>query len=834
MIITRSITEVMKVNLINPIRLTIVIRVAVHMLASTLLLISSQSFAQYLTHQVNANSVTITADGRTLTLTALTNNSFAALYDSKHHTSLPSYAIDEANLPTNISLNVNEQENQITIDTGKNGIKAVVDKRSMKVSYYANDQLLLAEDKLLDQVDELGFSFSITDSEQLLGTGERVLGMNRRGHKLPLYNKAHYGYTTESSQMYYGLSAIFSSKKYILLFDNSAKGEVDVAATDSTKLKFSAVTGRLSYIVIAGSSYPELIHHYVDVTGKQPMPPRWALGNFASRFGYRNQQEVYDVTQKFIDDDIPLDVLVLDLYWFGKDIKGHMGNLAWDNNAFPTPTKMIAELQEQGVNTVVITEPFVLSSSNNWQSASDANALTTNQEGKPYQFDFYFGNTGLIDVFNQQGQQWFAQAYQSLHQQGVTGWWGDLGEPEVHPDDSIHQLDTGEQVSGAAVHNAYGHKWAEMVFNETLKLTPNKRPMIMMRSGFAGSQRYGMIPWTGDVSRSWGGLKPQVELSLQMSLLGLAYTHSDLGGFAGGEAFDAELYTRWLQFGVFQPIYRPHAQEHIAPEPIFHDEKTKAIVRDFIKLRYRMLPYNYTLAFENSQTGMPLMRPMFFENEQDLSLIDNTQSYFWGDAFLVTPIVEPSIKSVEIALPKGQWLDFWTGKIYLGEQTINYPVELNTIPVLVRAGAFVPMLANDIVNTREYSGQALELHYYADQSVKSAQGQFYDDDGISFNAVDNKRYYLYQFSAQNSAQELAIKVRKKHSGLAKERIMNLVVNNWHKKPNKVLYQGKTIPILASKRALLLASKGAFWEKSQSCLTIKANIALDSQTEVIVR
>ena len=194
--------------------------------------------------------------------------------------------------------------------------------------------------------------------------------------------------------------------------------------------------------------------------------------------------------------------------------------------------------------------------------------------GNPYQFDFYFGNTGLIDVFDNDARDWFNQTYSALYKQGVAGWWGDLGEPEVHPSDAVHNLN-GITATGDEVHNAYGHKWAEQVYQHQQHLAPNKRPFIMMRSGFVGSQRYGMIPWTGDVSRSWDGLKPQVELSLQMGLFGLGYTHSDLGGFAGGEVFDPQMYIRWLQYGIFQPVFRPHAQDNIAPEPVFHKGKTK-------------------------------------------------------------------------------------------------------------------------------------------------------------------------------------------------------------------------------------------------------------------
>ena len=288
--------------------------------------------------------------------------------------------------------------------------------------------------------------------------------------------------------------------------------------------------------------------------------------------------------------------------------------------------------------------------------------MTQNDQGTPYTFDFYFGNTGLVDVFSEAGQDWFWQYYEKLAAQGVAGWWGDLGEPEVHPDDIQHawsEAGLGNQtVSGTEVHNGYGHQWAKTVYNNLTELQSDTRPFVLMRSGFLGSQRYGMVPWTGDVSRSWGGLKPQVELALQMSVFGLAYTHSDLGGFAGGDTFDAELYTRWLQFGTFSPVFRPHAQDNIAPEPVFHDDPVKSIAREFIQLRYDMLPYNYSLAFENALFGTPLMRPLamvFNENKW----FESAKSYMWGDALLVSPVTQPNQQTWAVELPPGIWFDFF-------------------------------------------------------------------------------------------------------------------------------------------------------------------------------
>jgi oligosaccharide 4-alpha-D-glucosyltransferase len=313
----------------------------------------------------------------------------------------------------------------------------------------------------------------------------------------------------------------------------------------------------------------------------------------------------------------------------------------------------------------------------------------------------------------------------------------------------------------------------------------------MMRSGFAGSQRYGMMPWTGDVSREWAGLKPQVELALQMSLLGMAYTHSDLGGFAGGEKFDQEMYIRWLQYGVFQPVYRPHAQDHIASEPVFHDQLTKDILRPFVKLRYQLLPYNYTLAYQNSSTGMPLMRPLFFSDENNSTLMDNAQSYFWGDAFYVTPVTEPGVSSVPVFLPNGVWFDYWSNKSYTGNQIIDAPVTLQSIPIFVKAGSFIPMIV-PIQNTEQYSSKNLQLHYYADASVKSAIGQMYDDDGKDPQALAKKRFELLDFKATQKSKQLNIQLTRTgdYPGEPETRSIDLIVHNWPIAAKTVLLDGK--------------------------------------------
>lgn len=739
---------------------------------------------RYIDHKVTDTTLTIKTDSAEVVFNGIADNSLEILYQLKGQKSLPSFAKDESlQLQTIL---VEDNPNSIKLVNGE--LTAIIDKYDLSVDYYRNTQKLTRQNEFNRSNERLQFGFSMTASEKMIGGGQRVLGMNRRGHRMPLYNRAHYGYTTESNQMYYSLPVVMSDKKYAVIFDNSASGHLDIGKTQQDILSFEAVSGRASYMITAADSFPDLIHQYVSVTGKQPLPPRWALGNFASRFGYKTEAEVRQTVDNYFDEDFPLDAIILDLYWFGPDIKGHMGNLAWDHNAFANPEQMIADLKDKGVKTILVTEPFVLSTSKRWQEAVDNRVLAKDSQGEVKRFDFYFGNTGLIDVFDQKAQDWFWGIYQDLFNQGVAGTWGDLGEPEVHPDDALHYLsETRQTARGDEVHNAFGHQWAKLVYENQQLLQPNVRPFIMMRSGFVGSQRFGMIPWTGDVSRSWGGLKPQVELSLQMGLLGLAYTHSDLGGFAGGEVFDREMYIRWLQFGVFQPVYRPHAQDNIAPEPVFHDQLTKDVTREFIKLRYRLMPYHYTMAYQNSMTGMPLMRPIFFTDESNSALFDIKDSYLWGDAFLVSPVTEAGITDQNLYLPKGVWFDYWTDKKYVGSQKVDIPVTLNTIPVLVKAGAFIPMTA-DIKTSEEYSSESLELHYYADESITESNGEMYEDDGQSADALSSQAYDLLQFKSSQNDSRLIIDFSKKgksYTQAPKSRNIKLLIHNWQQAPSQI-------------------------------------------------
>ncbi len=655
-------------------------------------------------------------------------------------------------LENGIVADLEETEKRIVYGNS-DGISVRITKEPFHISYRYKGKELISENKGYLKTDSTEIlNFNLDKDEVMYGAGARVVGMNRRGKRLQLYNKAHYGYENYSELMNYTMPLVLSSKKYAMHFDNSSIGYLDIDSKKDNTLSYETINGRKTYQVVASDDWKDLMNQYTDLTGKQPLPPRWAFGNFSSRFGYHSAAEARNTIDKFKKDSIPLDALVLDIYWFGKEIKGHMGNLEFLKDSFPDPKRMINDFKDQGIKTVLITEPFILSTSDRWEEAVAKQVLAKDSIGNPYTFDFYFGNTGIIDIYDPKAKDWFWNIYETYTKEyGIAGWWGDLGEPEVHPSDVYHETGTADEV-----HNIYGHDWARLLQEGYQNDFPDQRPFILMRAGYSGSQRFGVIPWSGDVSRSWGGLQAQPEIALSMGIQGLGYMHSDLGGFAGGEVFDLELYVRWLQYGVFQPIFRPHGQEHIAPEPVFQDKKTKSLAKKSIALRYQMLPYNYTLAFDNNQTGVPLMRPLFFENSENKDVQIMTHTYLWGDNFLVSPITKANVVSKDVYFPKtANWYDFFTDQKYSGGRYHTVATAEDHIPVFVKGGSFIPMIET-IQNTVQYTANQITLHYYYDKDVKNSKGKLYDDDGVTPNAFEKGKYELLHFDGAVTKEGISI------------------------------------------------------------------------------
>lgn len=670
---------------------------------------------------------------------------------------------------------------------------------------------------VFDSTNYRGFFFPLANNEMIFGGGERALPLNRRGYRLNLYNNPWYGYGEGADNLNYSVPFITSSKGYGLFFDNPSKGFLDIGKTNKDVLEYGASSGEINVYIIFGN-YQQILQSYYKLTGTQPLPPRWALGNLMSRFGYTSEAQVKDILRKMKNENIPVDAIIFDLFWFGDSIQRTLGNLDWINkNVWPDPKRMINDFKKDGINTILVTEPFFVETSKNYQASKKY--LAVDSSGKPYYLtDFYFGRGGLVDIFRNDSKQWFWQFYKKQMQNGVEAWWGDLGEPEKHPFDLYHNLkDYGyKRLFGAdEVHNIYGHNWTKMLYDYYSKEYPNKRLFSLNRSGFAGTQHYSIFPWTGDVSRSWSGFRAQLPILLGMSMSGVPYVHSDAGGFAGGEG-DSELYVRWLQFAAFTPIFRPHGTAlyekdpnafSFPSEPALIAEPYKTYAKNAVNFRYMMLPYNYSIAYQQTSSGKPLMSPLYYYYANDTSAIKIEDEYMWGENLLVAPVLEKGTKERNLYLPKGKWLNIFSNIVYDGGRRITVPVDLNASPVFMKEGAFVPTVSR-IRNVSEYlsNGQYL-LNYFP--STTKTSFVWFEDDGVSKNSILAKKYSLIKCNGQDVGKKILVDISSNNQlFVPKSLAISVIVNQ---KPSVVSLNGKTIPLVSKVSELSKPTKEfALW------------------------
>ncbi len=635
-----------------------------------------------------------------------------------------------------------------------------------------------------------GFKFALDEDEKIYGTGERAVPLNRRGYALPLYNEPHGWYGVGQTIMNYHIPLVTSSKLYTLFFDNPGKGYFDIGKKEPNTLEYGVCSGELNFYLILGNSYPHLLQSYQALTGTQPLPPRWSMGNFMSRFGYTDEVQVKNIYAKMKADSIPVDAVIFDLFWFGDSIKGGLGNLDWVNKkAWPNPQRMIADFNKDGVKTILITEPFILEKTKYYDSLKTS--LAVDSAGKNFRLtDFYFGYGGLLDIFRNEAKDKFWKLYKKQMDIGVEGWWGDLGEPEKHPAGIHHNLkDFGFKRLFAAdeVHNIYGHYWTKMLYTHYEKEFPNKRLFSLNRSGYAGSQRYNIFPWSGDVARSWSGYQAQLPIMLGMSMSGIPYIHSDAGGFTGGDK-DQELYVRWMQFSSYSPVLRPHAfalygidpgSTSFPSEAALMDDPFKSAAKTAIVNRYHRLPYHYSLCYEQTKHAEPLVSPLYYYFSSDTTATATEDEFMYGKNLLIAPVLEKGITDRKIYLPKGNWYAWNNNNAMRGGQYSQVNAALDKIPVFVKAGSFIPLLPENlkIQNTSTYSTANIDWHYYMNSD--SSAFTLFDDDGESRKSIEQHQYELITATAAKTGPNTHISFSSNKGnfmGRPKQRNFRLIVH----------------------------------------------------------
>lgn len=717
--------------------------------------------------------------------------------------------------------NLSTQNSEVFVTSS--GVTAMLNRATGAVTIAAGGGRTVSDDGVRSiSAGRQKLTLTTPGNESFYGAGERGFHFNLAGDTLVMYNRQVYGYTATDvriKQMNITMPILISSLGYAIVFDDYAAAEL---ITGHPLQYITESRQPVDYYFINGvdgdsqqARLDNLVSRITEITGRQELPPLWSLGYITSKYGYRTEAETRGVVDTLKRAGYPLDGIVLDLYWYGKE--EDMGRLAWDPVQWPAYKEMLADLKKQGVNLVAISQPYVLRNGraiDNYNELAPKGMFVKDKNGKPAEVTIWVGHGGMFDVSNPDTRAWLANRYKELTDGGITGWWGDLGEPEVHPDSLMHYNGLGTR----EYHNLYGNEWSQIIYDMFKDQFPTRRLMTMMRGGTVGLQRYNVFPWSTDVSRSWGGLQPQVNIMLNSGLSGLGYMSHDVGGFAidPEHPYDPELYVRWLQLGTFSPILRTHAQQ--LAEPYKYPDQ-QHIILPLIKERYAWLPYNYTLAYENASQGLPLVRPLNFYDAGSNRYDDISDEYLWGKDVLVAPVMTPGTTERRIVFPAGQWIDMLNPEnIYQGGDTIVYPAPLEVLPMFARAGAMIPRADYAMGNTSDYRPNDYTIQFYPVEGQSSSV--IFEDDMTTPTTLKEGRYTLLHLNSSVTSSAIIVKLTAESGESASyvnaqpEKNLKFKIFNVAKKPRNVMFNDRKTKFSYDARTRVL-TVGIIWNIESS-------------------
>lgn len=577
-------------------------------------------------------------------------------------------------------------------------------------------------------------SKSMHPDEAYFGFGQRAHRMNRRGSRFTNWTfDPPWGHNRSMDSMYQAVPVFMAMRDGLawgMFLNSSTLSWFDVGAQDADLLELGTLGPELDYFVILGPTPAEFCERLTRLTGRPFLPPQWSLGYHQSRWGYQAQDEVLNLAQEFRQREIPLDVIHLDI-----DYMHGYRSFTFDPERFPDPPAMGRELGELGVKVVTIIDPGIkhdlASGYATARTGAEEGMFVTGQSGAPY-IGFCWPDEAMFpDFARPEVRAWWGRQHQVLLDAGVAGIWNDMNEPAIFDQPFSSGL-AGHlpmplaiawgEAQQIEVRNLYAHWMAQASHEGQLKLRPQQRPWVLTRAGFAGTQRYAAA-WMGDNSSWWEHLEISLPQLMSMGLSGNPNVGVDIGGFF--ENCSPELFMRWIELGPFYPFMRNHTiTGSRLQEPWRFGPEVEAVAKASIELRYRLLPYVYSLFVAAHETGAPILRPLFFDFPEDREARAREDQAMFGPLLLVAPILQAGVRHRLVYLPAGGWFDFWTGKAIAAGHHIVEGVP-GRIPLFVRAGAALPL-----GNLRQSTSEPLTEVTWR---VFPGEGEFtlVEDDGIT-------------------------------------------------------------------------------------------------------
>ncbi|MDX2240960.1 MAG: glycoside hydrolase family 31 protein [Leptolyngbyaceae cyanobacterium bins.302] len=645
---------------------------------------------------------------------------------------------DEAWQPTRVD--IEEIEDAIALQTEQ--ITVQISRYPCRIACFDPEGVPFAQD------NDLGMAWSangiaawknIAPNEHFYGFGERTGLLDKLAERKTNWTTDALDYDSLTDEMYQAIPVFLALRPglcYGIFLNSTFWSQFDLGAEKPGIWQMQTRAPELDYYILYGAQPADILATYTELTGRMPLPPKWALGYHQCRWSYESEDVVYELAQEFRQRHIPCDVIHLDIdYMQGYRV------FTWSKKRFPQPKKLISDLKANGFRVVTIVDPGV-----KYEPEADYAAFDQGMEK-----DFFVRDaTGKLvhgyvwpekavfpDFLRPDVRQWWSAQHHVLTEAGVAGIWNDMNEPAL--DDrpfgdggnkisfplDAPQGQPPEQTTHAEAHNLYGSCMAQASYEALKQLRPQERSFVLTRSGFAGIQRWSSV-WMGDNQSLWEHLELSLPMLCNMGLSGVPFVGCDIGGFAGNAT--AELFARWMQVGMLYPLMRGHSAMTTARhEPWVFGDRVERICREYIELRYQLLPYLYSLFWEASTIGAPVLRPLLYHYPNDPHTYALCDQVLLGESLMAAPVCRPGVEYRAVYLPEGVWYDWWTQERYEGATHILAHAPLERMPLYVKAGALIPM---------QPVMQYVDEHPVTTLTLKVAPGNgewtLYEDDGHSF------------------------------------------------------------------------------------------------------
>jgi len=659
------------------------------------------------------------------------------------------------------------QSTDDTIVLSTTRIKVVVGRKDSSITFQDSTG------KTLFQQSEASLTPAVVNGEQthhaelyakLWGSYEAFYGLGQ--HQAGVWNYRGEAVDLSQDNTNISIPLLLSSNGYGIFWNNASRSRFNNRFLNALYLS-SEVADRLEYYFLYGPEFDKIISGYRELTGAAPLFGKWAYGFWQCKNKYNTQEELLSVAHRYRQLHIPVDNLVQDWFWWYT-----MGEPVFDKSRYPDPAGMVGDLHKNNFHFMISFWPFFRPGTKTYEEMDKRGFFIDRTKVS----GFHPEGMALYDAFNPEARKYYWDLIdQALFRMGVDAWWLDTTEPETE-DRETNVLVTNHTYlgNGARYVNAFPLLAASAVYQGQRRESDKKRVFILSRSAFAGAQRNAAAVWSGDVNSDWVFFKKQIPAGLNYSLSGLPYWTTDIGGFVSGNPEDPgyrELFVRWFEFGVFNPILRVHGTRTTNQNELWsYGAEAQKILLRYDTLRYRLLPYIYSLAWMTTSQGYTPMRGLVMDFRTDPRTASIGDQFLFGPALLVNPVTDPEVHSRPVYLPKAKWYDFWSGDTVEGPRTIDAPAALETIPLFVRAGSILPLGPEKEWST-ERREDPLELRIY-----RGENGQFtlYEDENDGYN-YEQGVHATIAFDWDEARQTLTVSDRAgQFPGMLAERSFHIV------------------------------------------------------------